>query len=116
MDENMKIENMLSSLNLMDVFLEAMTNPESVVDQLKSMKERIDPLVNGICSIVVDYREEYAENCGRMAKANATVKKKAYDAYVEAGFSEEQAMSLILNDEKIITEALKSIKVSGSRQ
>lgn len=47
-----------------------------------------------------------------MVCLNAKVKKNMYDAYVEAGFTEDQAMALLLNDNIRLMENIK--KASGN--
>jgi len=52
--------------------------------------------------------KDYANNTEYFS-TTAIAKKNQYDAYVSVGFSDEQSMSLVLNDAKKLEEKLNKL-------
>ena len=76
-----------------------MENPENLGEVVKSLKE--------LMVIMKDYSEntEYPAIC-------AKIKKNTYDAYVNVGFTEDQALALMINDN---IRLMENIKKSSNR-
>lgn len=88
-------------------------NPNMILPIVKGYLNEYKPLVYGILQEFVEIYKDYSENTEYPA-ITAKVKKNMYDAYVNAGFTEDQAMALMLNDN---LQLMKSIqKLSGSVQ
>lgn len=96
-----------------DILVSLLTDPNSARTQFDEFAERLDPMIQGVAKKIVDYIEEYADNCERIKKSRARIDRTAFDAYCEVGFTEEQAMALILkNKERIEKLANTGIQVS----
>ena len=66
-------------------------------------------------SVGKDFLEMYKTlvNTDEFFETNAKFSKKMFDAYVSIGFSEEQAMELLLTQKKQYKEMLKNISVKN---
>lgn len=93
---------------LFKVFLES---PEAGFVLLKSMIEKYKPMAYEVAGIVMDVYKDFANNTEYPATV-AKVKKNMYDAYVAAGFNEEQALALMINDN---IQLMNNIKKQGSK-
>ena len=93
---------------LIEVFLES---PEAGFVLLKSMIEKYKPMAYEVTGIVMDVYKDFANNTEYPATV-AKVKKNMYDAYIAAGFNEEQALALMINDN---IQLMNNIKKQGSK-
>lgn len=88
-----------------------MENPESVGVIVKTYitkyKEPMYDILKELMVIMKDYSKntEYPAIC-------AKIKKNTYDAYVNAGFTEDQALALMINDN---IRLMENIKKSSNR-
>ena len=98
-------------MELVELLQQILIDPSGAYEQFNNLSDQFKPLVDGIAKKLVDYYEEYADNSDRFCKARAQSFKKKYDAYCEVGFSEEQAMALVLNDKDMISKALKNANI-----
>lgn len=82
------------------IFEELLKDPSSVQIMLGALLETYKPTLRVIVSALFqlgnELQEEYASSGYPLASARA--RKAKYDAYVEAGFTPDQAMSLLLTD------------------
>lgn len=76
----------------MDELIKLFADPE----QIHGLIEMYKPVVYSIIKEFVGIWKDLQNS--EYYTLNAAGKKKAFDAYVAAGFSEDQAMVLILND------------------
>ena len=83
-----------------------MNNSEAVLPVIKEYINEYKPLVYGIAQEVVEVYKDYANNT-EYPQTMAKVKKNMYDAYVGVGFTEDQALALMLNDN---IQLMKNIK------
>lgn len=75
-------------------------NSDSLTSLLPLISEIIEsykPFVYGLLQEVVKIYADYANNT-EIPALNAKVSKNKYDAYVAAGFTEDQAFSLLMKD------------------
>lgn len=79
---------------LFEVFMES---PEAGFALLKSMIEKYKPMAYETVDIIMDIYKDFANNIEYPATV-AKVKKNMYDAYLAAGFNEDQALALMIND------------------
>lgn len=79
---------------LIEVFMES---PEAGFALLKTMIEQYKPMAYEIGNVVMDIYKDFASNTEYPATV-AKVKKNMYDAYISAGFTEDQALALMIND------------------
>ena len=93
---------------LFKVFLES---PEAGFVLLKSMVVKYKPMAYEVAGIFMDVYKDFANNTEYPVTV-AKVKKNMYDAYVAAGFNEEQALALMINDN---IQLMNNIKKQGSK-
>ena len=86
-------------------------NPDMLMSTIKEYIDKYKPVVYGIAQEVVEVCKDYAKNTEYPATV-AKAKKNMYDAYVNAGFTEDQALALMINDN---IQLMKNVKqISGS--
>lgn len=103
MKEEMK-EKVLSEL------LTAMVDPDSLPETINEYTEKAKPLIRAAGKAVLDIYEEVASS-DRYPKIRAMSAKKMYDAFVGVGFTDDQALALMINDN---IQLMKNIKNSGT--
>lgn len=81
-------------------------NPEFAVTMVSTYIEKYKPAVYGILKELCKLRVDFAEN-DEWFQVSAKIKKQMFDAYVEVGFSEDQAIAFILNDNLQLMKNLK---------
>lgn len=86
-------------------------NPDTVVGEVHEYIEKYKPLIYGLCRECVKIASDYVNN-DDIYKLRAIAKKKAFDAYKEAGFTEDQAIAFIINDNLQLMENLQKVSVS----
>ena len=90
-------------------------NPELVSPILSGMVDKYKPILYAVCKEFLGIMEDYA-NSDQLFNLQAKIKRKIFDAYVEAGFSEEQAISFILNDNLQLVQNLNKISTKQKEQ
>lgn len=91
----------------MEKLIEAfMESPEVGFVLLKTMIEKYKPMAYEVANIIEDIYRDYSNNTEHPALV-AKVKKNMYDAYVDAGFTEDQAMALMINDNIQLMERIQ---------
>ena len=88
---------------LMEVFMES---PEAGFALLKAMIKKYKPLAYETANIIMDIYKDFAKNT-EYPTTVAKVKKNMYDAYISVGFSEDQALALMINDNIRLMENIK---------
>lgn len=86
-------------------------NPDSMVEVTKEYIEKYKPAVYAICKEALEIMKDYAEN-KEICEVVAIRKKNQFDAYVSVGFTEEQAIAFILNDNLQLVKSMKEINNS----
>lgn len=94
-----------------------MESPESGFALVKTMVEKYKPMAYEIGNIALDIYKDFSNNL-EYFETVAKVKKNMFDAYIEAGFSEDQAFALIINDNIQRLNYLKkqSLKSSATKK
>lgn len=91
----------------MEKLIEAfMESPEVGFVLLKTMIEKYKPMAYEVANIIEDIYRDYSNNTEHPALV-AKVKKNMYDAYVNAGFTEDQALALMINDNIQLMERIQ---------
>ena len=86
-------------------------NPDLLIDIAKDYIEKYKPIVYALAQEVVEVYKDYSNNTEYPATV-AKVKKNMYDAYINVGFTEDQALALMINDN---IQLMKNIQnTSGS--
>lgn len=83
-----------------------MTNPEAAVELAKNYIDKYKPTVYALLKECMEIHKDFANNKEYPATV-AKVRRNQFEAYVDAGFSDEQAMALIINDNLNLMEAMK---------
>lgn len=91
----------------MEKLIEAfMESPEVGFVLLKTMIEKYKPMAYEVADIIEGIYRDYSNNTEHPALV-AKVKKNMYDAYVDAGFTEDQALALMINDNIQLMERIQ---------
>lgn len=88
-------------------------SPESFVGLAHGYIEKYKPAVYEVCKEIVDVARDYANNT-EICEIAATRKKNQFDAYVKAGFTEEQATAFILNDNLQLVKNMEKLSSNSS--
>jgi hypothetical protein len=100
--------------NVMDKILELlMSNPELASHFVKECISKYKPVVYEIAKEAVEIYKDYSNNTEYPAVV-AKSRKNMYDAYVNVGFTEDQALALMINDNIQLMENIKKSSTSKS--
>ena len=97
--------------SLFDSLLE---NPEEAKQLIEGMVEKYKPLLYSVCNELFGIYKDFSNNLEYPATI-AKVRRNQFNAYVEVGFTEEQAMVLMINDIKMIVDQFKNSANSVSK-
>lgn len=99
----------------MDKILELlMGNPEMLVPVIKEYINKYKPIVYNLAQEVVEVYKDYSNNTEYPAIV-AKTKKNMYDAYISVGFTEDQALALMINDNIQLMKNVKQIASSSNK-
>lgn len=104
MKEEMKQE-------ILNKLLNSVFELDSLPETINEYTEKAKPLIHAAGKAVLDIYEEVASN-DRYPKIRAMSAKKMYDAFVNVGFSDDQALALMINDN---IQLMKNIKDSAAK-
>lgn len=97
-----------------ELLAKLLENPEVLLEIAKTYVEKYKPVVYGVAQELVNVYKDYSENKEYFAVV-AKAKKNMYDAYCEAGFNEDQALALMINDNLKLMDNIKRMgNKSGS--
>lgn len=89
------------------------TNPEVIPVIVKAVMEKYKPIVYECCNELFKVYKDYVNN-KEVALVSAQARKNMFDAYVEVGFTEEQAWALMTKDvdtmKKVIEQMNEVVK------
>lgn len=91
-------------------------SPETIPVLIPSLVEQYKPTIYSVCNEFHKMMKDYANNT-EYFETCAKIKKQQFDAYVNAGFSEDQAIAFIINDNLKLMESIKnqSSKINTSK-
>lgn len=96
----------------------AMENPEMIGELISPMIEQYKKPVYDVCKEFVKIMQDYS-NAEEWFEVLAKIKKQQFDAYVKVGFTEEQAIAFLLEDNRDLTKQIsqvaKNIKVKSDK-
>lgn len=100
----------------MDKILELlMSKPEMLVPVIKEYINKYKPMVYDLAQEVVEIYKDYSNNT-EYPTVVAKTKKNMYDAYVSVGFTEDQALALMINDNIQLMKNIKQISSSTNKR
>lgn len=88
-----------------------MKNPDTIMPLVKELINKYKPVVYELAQELVEVYKDYSNNTEYPATV-AKAKKNMYDAYVSVGFSEDQALALMINDNLQLMKNVKQISSS----
>lgn len=88
-----------------------MKNPDTIMPLVKELINKYKPVVYELAQELVEVYKDYSNNTEYPATV-AKVKKNMYDAYISVGFSEDQALALMINDNLQLMKNVKQISSS----
>lgn len=91
-----------------------MENPETLTSVIKEYINKYKPVVYGLAQEVVEIYNDYSNNTEYPAVV-AKTRKNMYDAYISVGFTEEQALALMINDNIQLVKNVKQISSSSNK-
>lgn len=89
-------------------------NPDTLSATIKKYIDKYKPMVYDIAGEVLNVYKDFSDNKEYPATV-AKVRKNMYDAYIDAGFTEEQALALMLNDNLQLMKNMEKINSSASK-
>lgn len=100
----------------MDKILELlMSDPNTVVAIVKEYISKYKPVVYDLLQEVVEIYKDYSNNT-EYPEIVAKTKKNMYDAYVSVGFTTDQALALMINDNIQLMKNIKQISTSTNKK
>jgi len=90
-------------------------NPEVLKEMIKEQVGQYKPLVYMVGTELLEVYKDYANNI-EFFITKAKVRKNQFDAYVEVGFTKEQAMMFLLTDIENMKKSISNVTNSvGSK-
>ena len=100
----------------MDKILELlMSKPEMLIPVIKEYINKYKPMVYDLAQEIVEVYKDYSKNT-EYPTVVAKTKKNMYDAYVSVGFTEDQALALMINDNIQLIKNIKQISSSTNKR
>lgn len=100
----------------METILELlMENPDMLTTTIKTYVNKYKPVIYGIAQEIVEVYKDYSNNTEYPAIV-AKTKKNMYDAYISVGFTEDQALALMINDNIQLIKNVKQITTSANKK
>ncbi len=98
-----------------DTFLmQALIDPEASTKTLHNIVKKYKPLLYGIFTELQSMLKDLTNNDEWYA-TNARNYKQYYDAYMNTGFTEDQAFALVMKDSTVYSNITKSISLSAKK-
>lgn len=96
-----------SAEDLLDnLLVQAMVDPSKCTESIHELVHMYKPMLYGICADFFGIMKDLNRNDEWFAE-NAMYDKKLYDAYVNAGFTDEQSYGLLVRDKIVRAENIK---------
>lgn len=91
-----------------------MSDTEMLLPVIKEYINKYKPVAYGLVQEVVEVYKDYSNNTEYPAIV-AKTKKNMYDAYISVGFTEDQALALMINDNIQLMKNVKQIASSSNK-
>lgn len=92
-----------------------MSKPEMLVPTIKEYINKFKPMVYDLVQEAVEIYKDYSNNT-EYPTIVAKTKKNMYDAYISVGFTEDQALALMINDNIQPMKNVKQISSSTNKR
>ncbi len=100
----------------MDKILELlMSNPDAIVTVVKEYINQYKPMVYDLAQELVEVYKDYSNNTEYPAVV-AKTKKNIYDAYISVGFTADQVLALMINDNIQLMKNVKQFSSSFNKE
>lgn len=73
------------------------SNPEMIAEIIKENSDKYKPILYSVCAEILSVMRDYASN-KEVAEIDAMRKSNLFKAYIDAGFSREESMMLLVHD------------------
>ncbi len=94
----------MNTEKLLELMLE---NPETIPVLIPELVRKYKPTIYSVCNEFHNMLKDYANNT-EWFETFAKIKKQQFDAYVNVGFTEEQAIAFIINDNLQLIQNMKN--------
>lgn len=91
-----------------------MSDTEMLLPVIKEYINKYKPIVYNLAQEVVEVYKDYSNNTEYPAIV-AKTKKNMYDAYISVGFTEDQALALMINDNIQLMKNVKQVASSSNK-
>ena len=98
-----------------DILNTLFESPELAAIAVPGLFNKYKPVIYAALKEVLVMYKDLAANDDYM-KTSASYTWNRYKSYINAGFSEEQAFALIINDRDVMKEAVKNTKVKYTKE
>ena len=109
-DENVDTDKVTKERSVEDLLnnllVQAMVDPSKCTESIHELVEMYKPMLYGICADIFGIMKDLNRNDEWFAE-NAMHDKKLYDAYINAGFTDEQSYGLLIRDKIVRAENMK---------
>ena len=98
---------------IIDLMLE---NPDIIPTLIPELVNKYKPSIYSIGKELLNIMKDYSDNT-EYFKTCANIKRQFFDAYIDVGFSEDQAIAFMINDNLKLMENIKkqSLKVNSTK-
>lgn len=92
-----------------------MSDTEMLLPVIKEYINKYKPVAYGLAQEIVEVYKDYSDNTEYPAIV-AKTKKNMYDAYISVGFTEDQSLALMINDNIQLMKNVKQIVSSSNKK
>lgn len=89
-----------------ELLTKILADPDSVEIIIKSCINKYKPIAYNVLKEILEVYKDYSNN-KELFEVQAKIKRNIFDAYVKAGFTEDQAIAFIINDNLKLMETVK---------
>ena len=101
--------------NMKTELIKMMLESEDLVAEIKEDIAKYKPMVYSLLQEFVEITRDYSNNTEYPAIV-AKTKKNLYDSYVNVGFTEDQALALMINDNIQLMKNIKNASTTANKK
>ena len=91
-----------------------MSNPDLIMPVVKEYIDKYKPMAYSLAQEMLEVYKDYSNNTNYPAVV-AKTKKNMFDAYVGVGFTEDQALALMINDNIQLMKNIKQVSTRSNK-